>query len=122
MDRLKKKFATSNPDDMLFVKDMPLQDVIEYEERHGRLWGLHSSDHLLLSMRDVRKGDCSGIESAMRKYYEDKNSFYDSMHDPHPLSDRPGTPGTKIFCVVRADCWNTVYATEASHLFCRRTG
>lgn len=99
MEAKKKKLAKANPDEMLWVKDPSLKDIIDYEEQHGSIWEQCKQVEVLLSLRCVRGG--AAITAAMREYYQTKGESFDPVNDPKPLCQRPGKPGTKVYCADR---------------------
>lgn len=99
MEAKKRRLAKANPGEILWVKDPTIEAVIEYEEQQGAMWEQRCQEEVLLSLRYVRGG--TGITAAMNEYYQTKSESFDTVNDPTPLFQRPGKPGTKIYCADR---------------------
>lgn len=74
MDMHKRNLARSHPEQVLFVRAPAVEDLAEYESRHGPLWSERCSEGTVLELRDVRRRDSRRIEHAMLDYYGSKNS------------------------------------------------
>ena len=116
MEAKKRKLAEANPGEILWVKDPDLEEIIEYEEQHGPLWEQRNQEDVLLSLRYIRGGDSSGIKKAMQAYYQTKSDSFDTVNDPTPLFQRPGKPGTKVFCADRIHPNEAGYELWGQHI------
>ena len=113
MDNHKRAVSRSYPDQVLYLDPMQLEACVDYEHQRGRHWQRREEEDTLLSLRDTTPEECHKTESTMRAYYERKSKEYNikvtdngssipatQLCSPVPkLSERPGRPGTKIFCL-----------------------
>lgn len=114
MEAKKRKLANANLGLVLWVRDPSLEDVIQYEEQRGSVWEQRCQEEVLLSLRYIGGGDCGGIAEAMRKYYQNKSDSFDTVNDLTPLCEKPGKPGTRVYCADR------IHPNEAGYEFWAR--
>jgi hypothetical protein len=96
---------------VLFVEELLINDALEYETRHGRVWDEKRREKVQLRIRDISQEGCRAVESEMEAYYEDAaaSGRLDTLHSTVPLSEWPGKPGTKVFSI------DTIHPTEAGY-------
>ena len=113
MDNHKRAVSRTYPEQVLYLDAPPLDVIVDYEHQVGKLWDRRAAEDTLLSLRDTTLEECQRTESTMREYYERKRKEYNIVnleHEPEDpvsqlnpplpkLSERPGRPGTKIFCL-----------------------
>lgn len=116
MEAKKRKLAKANPGELLWVKDPSLREIIEYEEQRGTIWEHLTQQEVLLSLRYVKGGDCGGISAAMKEYYQNKSASFDTVNDPTALCDRPGRPGTKVYCADKIHPNEAGYQLWGQHI------
>lgn len=107
MDSHKRALAKAHPDDVIFVEPPSVESITEFENQRGPIWKQRETEDTLLALRDIRKSTCIRIESTMKEYYAKRGQDMSCVKSDGtqfnapipPLSERPGTPGSKIISV-----------------------
>ncbi|GKY95929.1 hypothetical protein MPSEU_000553500 [Mayamaea pseudoterrestris] len=87
MNRKKRKLAQADENDeqLLFVSDPKLDELVDYEQHRGDVWESGKHENVLLSLRAVSRQDCDQVTFGMAEHY-DKHVDAASDH----ISKQPG--------------------------------